>query len=612
MMAAVSTIAGAATGTTTGTAGAPAPGTAYRPGRPLWAGLLLFGLYFIAIPWALHTVAGWAAPYVPASMYTAPAASYLLVPVGAILCALGAYVAVRGHFILAHMGKNWPGGRTLYLVDTHTYRFVRHPVFWGCTLFWIGRALIAGSWSLMAACGVMALGFAVVAAAEEASLIRRFGGTDATGGDYAAYRQSVGCIIPNFRALLDDVRDVPNVALFMVTVSRPIGEILWRVRAVGMENIPRKGPVVFASNHMTNADPYVIGLFGTRMIHYVTADEVFRHPFGKWFFGAQGAIRKKKWTRNVSVLREMKNIVNNGGAVGIFPQGQYNWDGGKNVVGDEVYRVLHFLNAPVVPSTFVGAHEAWPAWSFWPAMGDWEVRFFEPVHPRDYPDIASFREALESKMFSTHGAPPVPRRGLISHKGITTVLWGCIRCGGAATLRETREGVMCSKCHCEFTIGPDLKITDRANGRAMTEWQYRAILLKMLADGQIDDARGGELRFRRPAKAYKIESTNLLTRVGEGTLTLTNEQLTLAGDGVSLEIPVADITFTFLNAAGHLVVSAGPHGVFQFMLVEDSHLRLEDYIMHAKGNVIRSWPTPEETRARARQRHHHDEEQQQH
>ena len=591
--------AGPALGTAPGATPGMVPGTTYRPGRPLWAGLLLTGLYFIAIPWALRTVAGYIAPYVSDSMATATVAAYVLVPLGVILSVLGAYVAVRGHFILAHMGKGWPGGRTLFLVDTNTYRFVRHPVYWGYTLFWIGRALAAASWSLMAASGVMALVFIAVAAAEEADLARRF------GQDYTAYRRSVGWLIPDFKTLLDDMRDIPNVALFMISVSRAIGEALWRVRAVGMENIPRKGPVVFASNHMTNADPYVIGLFGTRMIHYVTADEVFRHPFGRWFFGAQGAIRKKKWTRNVSVLREMKDIVSKGGAVGIFPQGQYNWDGGKNVVGDEVYRVLHFLDAPVVPSTFVGAHEAWPAWSFWPAMGDWEVRFFEPVHPRDYPDIADFREALESKMFSTHGAPPVARRGLRSHKGITIVMWGCIRCGGVATLSETREGVVCSKCHSEFTIGADLKITDRTNGRAMTEWQYRSTLLKMLADGELEDSRDGVLCFRRRAKAFKIESTDLLTRVGEGELTVTNDQLTLdvGGGGDALEIPIADITFTFLNAAGHLVVSAGPHGVFQFALEGDSNLRLEDYLMYARGNVIRTWPTPEEIRARARERH---------
>jgi len=579
---------------------AATPAAAYRAGRPLWAGVLLFALYFLALPWVLRTIAGWIAPHVAAEMHAAATAKYLTVALGVAACALGAYVAVRGHFILAHMGKNWPGGRTLYLVDTHTYRFVRHPVFWGYTLFWVGRALIAGSWPLMAACALMAIGFAAAAAMEEAGLARRF------GGDYAAYRSSVRCIVPNFRALADDVRDMPNVALFMVTVSRIIGEGLWRIRAVGMENIPRKGPVVFASNHMTNADTYVLGLFSTRMIYYVTADEIFRHPFGRWFFGAQGAIRKKKWARNVSVLRAMKSIVASGGAVGIFPQGQYNWDGGKNVVGDEVYRVLHFLDAPVVPSTFVGAHEAWPAWSFWPAMCDWEVRFFEPVHPRDYPDVATFREALESKMFSTHGAPPVARRGLISHKGITTVLWGCIRCGGAATLRETREGLVCSKCHSEFTIGPDLKITDKANGRAMVEEQYRATLLKMLADGQMEDSRGGALTLRCEAKAYKIESTDLLTKVGEGVLTLTDEQLTLAGaDGAGIELPVSDITFTFLNAAGHLVISAGPHGVFQFALVGDSNLRLEDYLMHAKGAAVRAWPTPQETRARAHERHQH-------
>ena len=552
----------------------------YRSGRPVWAGLLIVGTYFVAVPWALRKAAAWLAPALPGAM----AWPYVRVPLGVAICALGAYVAARGYMVLAHMGKNWPGGRTMYLVDTNTYRFIRHPVFWGYTVFWVGRSIIAGSWSLLAATGLLAAGFAVVAALEERELAQRF------GDDFLEYRRSVGAVIPDFAALVEDWRDIPNVGLIVITLARPLGEFLWRVRAVGMEHIPRKGPVVFASNHMTNADPWAIALFATRMIHFVTADEVFRHPFGRWFFGAQGAIRKKKWTRNVWVLREMKRIVDSGRAVGIFPQGQYNWDGGHNVVGDEVYRVLRFLNAPVVPVTFVGAHEAWPPWSFWPARSDWEVRFFEPVHPRDYADVAEFRKALDSKMFSTNGYPPVRRRGFASHKGITVVLWGCVRCGGAATLEETREGVRCRKCRSEFKVEPDLKIVDKANGRAMTEAQYRSTLLKMLADGKLEDAADGRLSLASRAKAYRIESTDLLTRVGEGTVSLTNEQLAFAGtsergEAVCLEIPVADVDFTFLNGAGHLVVSAGPLGVYQFALIEDSNLRLEDYLMHARAEL---------------------------
>ena len=565
----------------------------YRSGRPIWAGILIVAVYFALIPWALNGVGQLIGP-----VGTDVHIPLITVPVGLFLCLLGIYVAARGYMILAVAGKNWPGGKPMFLVKDYTYRVVRHPIYWGYTVYWIGRSILQESVGLLIASGIMGAVFALAAMIEEKDLAARF------GSEYEEYRKHVPVLVPSLSALEADRVAMNNVVLLTMTLVRPIAEIFWRVRAVGMENIPREGPLVLASNHMTNADPYVLGLFCTRMVHFITADEVFRHPLGRWLFGAWGAICKKKWARDVSVIRTMKSYSDKGEAIGIFPQGQYNWDGGVNVVADEVYRVLKFIGAPVVPCTFAGAHEAWPAWSFLPAMSDWEVRFFEPVHPKDYPDAASFRHALESKMFSTAKHPPVARRAMASHKGITTVAWGCVRCGGGASLRETDEGLKCSKCGAEWKITRDLKIVDKATGRAMQEAEFRNTLLDMLAEGRMDDAPGGAINLSRRAKAYQIKSSDLLVKVGEGILKLDNQQMTFMGDQRTVEIPVSDVDFTFINAAGHLVVS-GPKGAFQFDIEGDSNLRWEDYLFFARGVRVRGWKTSEEVRARSREYHCH-------
>ena len=46
----------------------------------------------------------------------------------------------------------------------------------------------------------------------------------------------------------------PTWRLFTVIVLRPLLHVLVRNKWAGRENIPRKGPVIFAPNHMSYAD----------------------------------------------------------------------------------------------------------------------------------------------------------------------------------------------------------------------------------------------------------------------------------------------------------------------------------------------------------------------
>ncbi|HON41552.1 MAG TPA: 1-acyl-sn-glycerol-3-phosphate acyltransferase [Bacillota bacterium] len=519
--------------------------------------------------------------------------------IGTIATVFGVYVAIRAFLVLSYVGKNWPGGHTLHIVDRHIYTFVRHPLFWGYTLFWIGVGLWMRSPGRVILAAALGLAFAAWAKlVEEPRLASAF------GERYEDYRRSVPGLIPRWAALIADAEELDIVALLAVFLVRLLASFLWRIRAVGVENIPTEGPVVFASNHMSIADPYAIGLFVNRMIHYVTADEAFRSPVLRWFLRANRAIPKRKWGRDISAIRAMRNHLKAGEAVGIFPQGQYNWDGGCNIVSDEVYRVLHYLGAPVVPITSLGAHECWPAWSAGPAFCEWEVRFFPPVNPCDYESVSEFRREIESKMFSLVGHPPVPRRALSSHKGITMVAWGCMSCGGAATLKEIKSGLECSKCGARWTVTRDLRIVDEKTGRSMTESEYRSALIQKLRAGEMEDAPDGVFNLSRTAHVWRLGPSSGVTDLGIGTLRLASGALTFSGpEGTAgVEVPISDINFSFLDADAHLVVSE-PGGAYELDIKDDSTLRWEDYLMAARGLTIRRWPTADEIRARSRERH---------
>ena len=56
--------------------------------------------------------------------------------------------------------------------------------------------------------------------------------------------------------------------------------IIYRLRVIGRENIPRKGPVVIACNHVSLLDPPMVGTASSRPVHFMAKSELFVPGWG--------------------------------------------------------------------------------------------------------------------------------------------------------------------------------------------------------------------------------------------------------------------------------------------------------------------------------------------
>ena len=80
-------------------------------------------------------------------------------------------------------------------------------------------------------------------------------------------------------------------------VSRPLVRLLWNPRVSGLENIPRDGGFVIASNHLANIDSFVLPVALPRQIRFVAKDTLWtqnglRGRILRWFF--DGCARRLK------------------------------------------------------------------------------------------------------------------------------------------------------------------------------------------------------------------------------------------------------------------------------------------------------------------------------
>lgn len=110
---------------------------------------------------------------------------------------------------------------------------------------------------------------------------------------------------------------------FLKTIYSKLLKILYRPVAYGVENIPEEGPIIFAGNHRHAFDPIVVMTHTNRIVHYMAKESLFRGIHGK-LFESIGLIKVHRNKSNPMAVMEAKEVLEQGGAVGIFPEGTRN------------------------------------------------------------------------------------------------------------------------------------------------------------------------------------------------------------------------------------------------------------------------------------------------
>lgn len=111
--------------------------------------------------------------------------------IGTAVCMLGLLVTLWARWTLA---GNWSSDVTFKqgheLIRTGPYRFVRHPIYTGLLLMWLGTAIDVGQLRCWLSLLLATTGFWIKLSQEERLLLRHF------PESYPVYRQQVKALIP--------------------------------------------------------------------------------------------------------------------------------------------------------------------------------------------------------------------------------------------------------------------------------------------------------------------------------------------------------------------------------------------------------------------------------
>jgi glycerol-3-phosphate dehydrogenase (NAD(P)+) len=149
-------------------------------------------------------------------------------------------------------------------------------------------------------------------------------------------------------------------------ILQPFFHLYFRLSRVGRENIPLDGPLIFAANHRSFLDPFVIGTMMRRPIYYVAKKELFANRLQAWLLSALGAFPVDRGNADQDMVETAKAILARGDCVLIFPEGTRVRPGPPGPAKRGVGRLALETGVPVVPVAVIGTTEVRRGWRIRP------------------------------------------------------------------------------------------------------------------------------------------------------------------------------------------------------------------------------------------------------
>jgi 1-acyl-sn-glycerol-3-phosphate acyltransferase len=127
-----------------------------------------------------------------------------------------------------------------------------------------------------------------------------------------------------------------------------------RITVEGRENVPPYGPVLFAANHQSNADPPLVVYASPRPVWFMAKRGLFAGPIPRYFLSNLHAFPVDRDGRDLEALSWVLEALKRDRAVLVFPEGTRNQRGLREPANDGLAYLALRSGAPIVPVGITG------------------------------------------------------------------------------------------------------------------------------------------------------------------------------------------------------------------------------------------------------------------
>lgn len=365
---------------------------------------------------------------------------------------------------------------------------------------------------------------------------------------------------------------------------RGIAPLSWE----GSEHVPKDGPALVLSNHVSLFDPWFTITAAGRSIHFLATAAAMRDPIMGWVLRSFGSIPKKKFTIDPSAIRMMKKWVDLGGMVGSYPEGERSWDGELLPLLPGIEALVRLLGVPVLPVRVLNADRVMPRWAEKRRFGPVKIVFDQPrSFPRKTPP-EQIRSWLADKLRIDQADERnhMPVRGRELARGLENPLFRCPSCFAWDALVPSGDEIRCRECTATWRVDTRNSMLGLSGGaRSMRIVEARAAIRARNLDGFVVDERRfertGVIASSEPAELRDVTDKNPKP-MGRARMILTRDALRFVDERGRelLLLELAELTNANVELRRPLAFRSKDNRLYEALLPLESPLKWAELVEH--------------------------------
>lgn len=137
-------------------------------------------------------------------------------------------------------------------------------------------------------------------------------------------------------------------------IARLLTWLFLRVKIIGLDQIPRHGPLIVVANHLGDADAVLILATSPASMEVLAKAELYDYPVLGWLMEAYGVIWLHRGQPDKRALRAAMDALKEGRILAIAPEGRESLSGGlEEGLNGAAYLAIK-MNVPILPIAITG------------------------------------------------------------------------------------------------------------------------------------------------------------------------------------------------------------------------------------------------------------------
>lgn len=232
-----------------------------------------------------------------------------------------------------------------------------------------------------------------------------------------------------------------------------VGKIFTRKFNYRAPKIDMKGPFIVLSNHTTDYDAFFLAMTFKEPLHFVMSDHVSSIPVaGKLIKHLVDVIPITKSTIDPATTKKIFTVAKNGGAIGIFPEGNKSFSGRMSEMKPSIAKLLKRLKIPVVLYAIEGGYLSSPRWTKVKRKGYMYGKVRYIIQPEELATLTEEEifdkvvKNLHVSAYDVQASRNIEYVGEDLAKHVESLLYMCPSCHSLCSVYGEHNHIKCRNC----------------------------------------------------------------------------------------------------------------------------------------------------------------------